>query len=107
MEPIFYVLALMGCPDDGGACTEARVAPARYSSIQACQAAMPAALLRNTDIDFPSITAACRSNTVRMVDQQAVRRAARLNPFRSSAIRIDWRSSSRRGLFACESFSVR
>lgn len=71
MEPVFFVLALMGCPDNGGACTEARVVPARYSSIQACQAAMPAALMRNTDIDYPSITAACRSSAPRMVEREA------------------------------------
>ena len=64
-----YVLAIMGCPDGGMACTEARVERVQYTSIQACQAAMPAALMRNTDIDYPAITAACRSNGPRMVDR--------------------------------------
>lgn len=73
MDPVFYVLALMGCPDGAGPCVEARVAPARFSSIQACQAAMPAALMQNTDIDYPAITAACRSNSARMVDRAPVR----------------------------------
>lgn len=69
MEPLVYVLALMGCPDGGGPCVEARLAPVKFTSIQACQAAMPAALRQNTDIDYPEITAACRSNSARMVDR--------------------------------------
>lgn len=60
MEQVLYVLAIMGCADDNAQCRQARVEPARYSSIQACQAAMPAALQRNTDIDYPVISAACQ-----------------------------------------------
>lgn len=71
MEPLFYVMAIMGCSDGGSGCAEARVDPVRYSSIQACQAAMPAALLRHTDLEFPTIGAACRSNGPRMVDRRA------------------------------------
>jgi hypothetical protein len=66
MEPAFFVLAILGCGDAGNMCSEARVMPARYTSIQACQAAAPAMLERNTDLDFPSLSAACRSNTTRM-----------------------------------------
>ena len=61
MEPVFFVMALMGCGDAGDMCTQARVEPVRYTSIQACQAQANAALLRNTDLDFPVITAHCRS----------------------------------------------
>lgn len=60
MDQIFYVLAIMGCGDDSLACQQARVEPVRYTSYVACQQALPAALGRNTDLDFPVISAACQ-----------------------------------------------
>ena len=60
MEQVFYVLAIMGCGDDSAECRQARIEPARYTSYVACQEAMPAALQRNTDIDYPVISAACQ-----------------------------------------------
>jgi hypothetical protein len=70
MDQILYVLAIMGCGDDSGACRQARVEPANYTSIQACQEAMPAALQRNTDIDYPVISAACQRRTPQMAEAQ-------------------------------------
>lgn len=70
MEQLFYVMAIMGCGDAGNACSEARVEPVRYTSIQACQAAMPDALMRNDDLAFPVISAACRANGERMADRR-------------------------------------
>ena len=61
MEPLFFVMAIMGCSDGNMNCAEARVESARYATIQQCNAAMPAALRRNSDIDFPVISAACRA----------------------------------------------
>lgn len=60
MEPVYFVLALMGCGDAGNLCVQARVEPARYTSVQACQAAQTAALQRNSDLDYPVISASCR-----------------------------------------------
>lgn len=62
MQPIFFVLAIMGCGDDSSACAEARIEPVRYETISQCRAALPQALARNTDLSFPVISAACRSN---------------------------------------------
>lgn len=75
MEPMLYVLAIMGCGDDSAACQQARLEPARYTSIAACQAAMPAALRRSTDLEFPVITAACRRQGEQMVDAAVTPRA--------------------------------
>ncbi len=61
MDPLFYVMAIMGCGDGNSACQQARVEPVHYTSIHACQAAMPAALARNSDVDYPVVTAACRA----------------------------------------------
>lgn len=71
MDQVLYVLAIMGCGDDSALCQQARVESARYTSIQACQAAMPTALQRNTDIDYPVISAACQRLTPQMVDAQS------------------------------------
>ena len=74
MEPIFYIMAIMGCGDGSDPCAQARVEPVRYQSIQACHAAMPAALQRNSDLSFPVISAACRASgqllTRTQVDQR-------------------------------------
>lgn len=64
MDQLIYILAIMGCGDDSAQCQQARIEPVRYASYAACQQAMPAALTRNTDIDYPVIAAACqRANT--------------------------------------------
>lgn len=70
MDQVLYVLAIMGCGDDSAQCRQARVEPVRYTSIQACQEAMPAALQRNTDVEYPVISAACQRLTPQMVDSR-------------------------------------
>lgn len=60
MEPVFFVMAILGCGDDGAACSQQRIEPAHYTTAAQCQAAMPAALRRNTDIDYPVVSAACQ-----------------------------------------------
>jgi hypothetical protein len=67
MEPVFYVMAILGCGDAGATCTEARIEPARYQSVAQCRAALPQALSRNTDLEFPTIAANCRASGERMV----------------------------------------
>jgi hypothetical protein len=62
MNPVFYVIAILGCSDGSQICQQQRVEPIRYETPAACQAAMPAALERNTDLDFPTIEAACQAN---------------------------------------------
>lgn len=72
MEPLFFVMAIMGCGDAQTACTEARVVPVRYTSIAACQEAMPATLEQNDDLSFPEISATCRASGNRWVQRQGV-----------------------------------
>ncbi|OYY70646.1 hypothetical protein [Sphingomonas sp. 28-63-12] len=80
MDALFYVMAIMGCGDGSDQCTEARIEAPRYATIQACQAAMPAALRRNGDLSFPEISATCRATGVRLADRAPVR-----NPPRSAS----------------------
>lgn len=60
MEPLFFVMAIMGCGDGNVQCTEARMVPVRYESMAACRAALPDQIARNTDVPFPMIGATCR-----------------------------------------------
>ena len=43
MEPLYFVMAIMGCGDGTANCAEARVESVHYATVQQCQAAMPAA----------------------------------------------------------------
>jgi hypothetical protein len=75
MEAVFFVMAIMGCADESAGCAQARVEPVRYATVQQCQAAMPAALARNTDLSYPVISAACRANGQIMAQRGAARPA--------------------------------
>lgn len=77
MEPVFFVMAIMGCADGASGCTQARVEPAHYSTIQQCQAAMLAALTRNTDVDYPVVTAACQRTGLQVARNDATKPDAR------------------------------
>jgi hypothetical protein len=68
MDQVLYVLAIMGCSDDSMQCQQQRLEPVRYTSIQACQNAMQDALQRNSDLDYPVISGACRRDGPLMVD---------------------------------------
>ena len=74
MGSFFYVMAIMGCADGSAQCSEARVEQVRYTTIQQCQAAMPGALQRNSDIDYPVVTAACRANGAQMAQAEQGKR---------------------------------
>jgi hypothetical protein len=59
MDSVYFVMAILGCADDGMACRQERVEPVRYQSAAACQAAVTTALNRNTDLAYPVIGASC------------------------------------------------
>jgi len=60
MEPLFFVMAIMGCADGNVQCTEARIVPVRYGTMAQCRAALPFQLSQNTDVDYPMVGAACQ-----------------------------------------------
>jgi hypothetical protein len=74
MEPLFYVMAILGCADGNVQCTEARVVPVRYHTMAECRAALPVQLARNTDVDYPMIGANCRRSGVEFAKNMAMRR---------------------------------
>ena len=71
MEPVFYVMAILGCGDDQSQCREARVEPVRYQSAAQCQEAMAQVLPRHADLSFPVIVAACQRRGEQMARNAA------------------------------------
>jgi len=76
MEPMFFVMAILGCGDGNGQCTDARIVPTHYSTMAQCRAALPTQLAANTDVPFPVFGADCRRQGAEMA-QTAIRPRAR------------------------------
>lgn len=62
MEPVFFLVAILGCADDGGQCRDARTLPAHYATAAECRAALPRRLIENSDVEYPTIMADCRAS---------------------------------------------
>ena len=60
MEPVYYVIAILGCADGSAQCTPVATMPTHYGSAEACSAGTRQALLANSDFDFPTLVAECR-----------------------------------------------
>lgn len=74
MEPLYFVIAIMGCGDGGDACREARIEPVRYQSAAQCQAAMLNVLQRSTDLAFPVVQGACQRRGMAIAEREPPRR---------------------------------
>lgn len=72
MGPGYFVIAILGCADGGSACTPVATLSSRYESEQQCIAATAGALEANTQFDFPTLVAECRSGTNRTSARKAV-----------------------------------
>ena len=66
MEPMFFVMAIMGCGDGALQCADARTLPTHYATAAECRAALPRGLAENTDLDYPTVMADCRANGPRV-----------------------------------------
>ncbi|WCT73289.1 hypothetical protein PQ455_16995 [Sphingomonas naphthae] len=60
MEPLIYVMAILGCGDAGDTCTAVRTLPTTYATAERCAAASDAALRDSVDVDYPVVTVECR-----------------------------------------------
>ena len=56
-----FVIAILGCADGGTACTPVATLPTAYTSQAQCTAATGAALIENSNFDYPTLLARCRS----------------------------------------------
>lgn len=63
MGPGYFIIAILGCADGGTACTPVATLPARYESQAECSAATASALEANSNFDFPTLLAQCRSGS--------------------------------------------
>ena len=61
MEPLFYVMAIMGCGDADSQCQQVRLLDTQYRSHAQCMAASEAALVQNSNVDYPTVVAQCVS----------------------------------------------
>ncbi|WP_076068778.1 hypothetical protein [Sphingomonas montana] len=78
MEPILYVLAILGCGDGQTKCEQVRLEPAHYTSVASCRAAATGALMRSTDLSYPVVMSECRTaGTVTASTQVPVQVASR------------------------------
>jgi hypothetical protein len=66
MGPGYFVIAILGCADGGAQCTPVATLQTRYATQSECSAATNAALEANTNFDFPTLVARCRSESATM-----------------------------------------
>ena len=62
MGPGYFVIAILGCADGGTSCTPVATLNTQYASEAQCTAATPAALIDNSNFDYPTLVARCRSS---------------------------------------------
>ena len=65
----YFLIAILGCADGSVQCTPVMTVPTRYESQQACEAATSAALMANSNFDFPSLVAECRPGLRQSADK--------------------------------------
>jgi hypothetical protein len=59
MSPLLIAMTLLGCSDAGDQCQTLRVLPARYATVDACNAAAETVLTRLTEADAPVMAVHC------------------------------------------------
>ena len=60
MEPLAFVMAILGCGEGDSNCAELAIAPARYESQAACLEASGTEIARYGDAEYPVVVAQCR-----------------------------------------------
>jgi acyl-CoA synthetase (AMP-forming)/AMP-acid ligase II len=77
MGPAYFVIAILGCADGGSACTPVATLQTRYATEEQCSAATAAALIDNSNFDYPTLVARCRPGETKSADAQEQQRAKR------------------------------
>jgi hypothetical protein len=67
MDSVYYVIAILGCPDGSSHCTPVATEPTHYSTQAECSTRTQDALLRNNQFDFPTLVAECRATDPRSI----------------------------------------
>ena len=61
MEPLMFVMAILGCGETDAPCREVAVAEARYQTEAQCLEATADVLWRYEEVPYPSVVAQCRA----------------------------------------------
>ena len=69
MEPLAFVIAILGCGDAGTACERVMIEPVRYETRNACLAAADHSLARHTDVLFPVVQARCEQRGMQIASR--------------------------------------
>ena len=77
MGPAYFVIAILGCADGGTACTPVATLPTQYASEDTCVAATGAALIENSNFDYPTLVARCRPAQTKSADARTPAREKR------------------------------
>lgn len=77
MGPGYFVIAILGCADGGSACTPVATLQTRYASEAQCTAASGAALIDNSNFDYPTLVARCSPASTKSADAQEKQRDKR------------------------------
>ena len=72
MGPGTFIIAILGCADGGSACTPVATLQTQYASEAQCVAATGAALIDNSNFDYPTLVAQCSTASPKLVDEQKV-----------------------------------
>ncbi|HEY4070935.1 MAG TPA: hypothetical protein VGM04_05190 [Sphingomicrobium sp.] len=70
MGPAYFVIALLGCADGGSACAPVATLETHYATEEQCAAAAGAALIENSDLDYPTLVARCRAAKTESADTE-------------------------------------
>ena len=66
----YFVIAILGCADGGSACTPVATLQTHYATQAQCAAAEGAALMANSNFDFPTLVARCRAGETQSAQEQ-------------------------------------
>ena len=69
MEPLAFVIAILGCGDAGAGCERVSIEPVRYETRSACLAATQTALAQHTDLLFPQVVARCETRGLQVASR--------------------------------------
>jgi hypothetical protein len=70
MGPAYFVIAILGCADGGTACTPVATLQTHYATEAECTAASGAALIENSQFDYPTLLARCRVGETKSAEAQ-------------------------------------
>jgi acyl-CoA synthetase (AMP-forming)/AMP-acid ligase II len=68
--PAYFVIAILGCADGGTQCTPVATLQTRYATEEQCVAQTAAALIDNSNFDYPTLVADCRPAETKSADAQ-------------------------------------